>query len=175
MKRLPNKAADLRRCHRAINHLLAIRAGQDNPDIGPDLHGFGDDFPAGSPWSRHVEENRIDSATDGTKVIDCRSTIGRIEYLKSILTEHLQDRLAQVALVFHNQNSAVFRRDGELSVIGCCVSVNAGCTLHEWQQYLKAGAFIRLAREVNGAAEASDDRLHNNEPQSAPRGFGSEN
>src|SRR4051812_20924841 len=60
-KWLANKAADLRGPHRPVHDLLAISAGQNHFDIGPDVGSCLNYFATRGPWERHVQENNIDS------------------------------------------------------------------------------------------------------------------
>jgi hypothetical protein len=46
-----------------------------------------------------------------TQKFDRRRTLGNFEYFEASFTEHLQNTLAHVILVFHNQNGATLRWD----------------------------------------------------------------
>src|SRR5215831_253587 len=88
---------------------MAIRAGQNHPDIRPEGCGFLDDIMTRSTRNRHVEQNQINSATFRMQEFDRRRTIRNIEYVEAIVTEHFSDCLSQLILIFHNQDSDILR------------------------------------------------------------------
>jgi hypothetical protein len=82
-KRFANKAMYLRPAHRAINHLLAISAGQNHPEVGADCRCFANNLTAGRPWNRHIQQNGIDSVPVRAQQIDRSSAVGSLQYLKT--------------------------------------------------------------------------------------------
>ncbi len=64
----------------------------------------------GSPWHGHIQQNHIDFARIPTQKFDRGRTLCSLEYLEARFTEHLHISLAQLVLVFHNQNGVMLRR-----------------------------------------------------------------
>jgi hypothetical protein len=58
------------------------------------IHGFSEDLRAWSAWDGHIQEDEINVAAVRAKEIDCRRTVGYIEYLETGIAEHLRDGLA---------------------------------------------------------------------------------